>query len=530
MPGQNVFAFNGTAFVPTDRNLTAGISAFSPAPTRKGVSHVYTLQNGLAVTQVWQGFPPTPTAPTYRNTRTGTFPNLNNSIQVDWTCESSSLIASFDIFKSVNGGTYTLAANVTAATRTYNYGAITAGSTHTFYVRANGTNGLTATSTATSTTLAAPSTVGTLSSSKTTTSVTASWTVPAGTYQRFHVYAGATYLGEVAATETGTSYSFTRSSLAQNTAYNIRVYGQNYNQHWSTYTEVDITTNTLPIPSISWSDNSATKYSDWSITWSGTAGITYQPQYYTYTPPSTVSGWLDNDMTQSGSGTKTSVTRNVAYGSTLYMRVYVTDAHGADGYTGQIQVTAGRPLIQSTSTAQWGGDSTTGTYTQTVSTPSANYANGSSGATTTHWGDSTAITVSSTHQGTDRKVTNVIITATKVSGFSGSLTSDTRRLAVNLNGTAAREQYFDGVSSKVPLDTGHTLGYANANRTVYYGLRDNVSYWNTGGSWRYSSSTGTNNFWPSDRTRFVMTVYYTERYWQAAVTTTTQTQVNSTYA
>jgi hypothetical protein len=523
MAGSNAFAFTGTAFVPSDRTSTASISARTSPSELKAVARAYKITAGSAATQIWVGFPPVPTAPTYRNTRTGTFPNLNNSIQVDWTCETSTLIASFSIFKSVNGAEYVLAATVTGEVRTFNYGAITAGSTHAFYVRANGVSGLNTESTASSTSLAAPSTVGTLSSSKTTTSATASWTVPAGTYQRFHVYAGATYLGEVAATETGTSYSFTRSSLAQNTAYNIRVYGQNYNQHWSTYTEVDITTNTLPIPSISWSDSSATKYSDWSITWTGTDGITYQPQYH-------LTSWLNNGATQSGSGSKTSGTQTVGYASNLHMRLYVTDAHGATGYTSEIYVTAGRPLIQSTSTAGWGGDSTTGTYTQTLTTPSAAYGNGSSGATITHWGDSSGIQVNSAAGGTDRKVTSVKIVASKVSGYSGSLTSDTRRLVVGLNGSTAREESFNGTSATETLTTGHTLGYASGDRTAYYGMRDAVSYWNTGGSWRYTSSTGSNNFWPGERTRFVMTVSYTERYWQPAVTTTTQTQVNSTYA
>jgi hypothetical protein len=453
---------------------------------------------------------------------------LANSIRVNWTADESTVTASFSIFVKVGAGAFSLAGTVSAASRTFTYGNIPSGTTYSFYVRANGVSGLNRESSFSSVSLSAPPTVGALSASQTTTSAAVSWTVPAGVYQRFHVYTGGTYLGEVLATQSGTSYSFNRTGLSQSTAYNFRVYAQNYDGYFSTFSELDVTTNTLPIPSISWSDNSATKYSDWSITWTGTAGITYQPEYF-------VSSWLNNGGTLSGAGAKTSPTQSVGYGSTLYMRVYVTDAFGATGHTSQIQVTAGRPLITSTTTAGWGAESGDLTKKDTINSKNGNYANGTNLATQIGWGDETAISIIS-DANTDRKVTGVSIKASKISGFTGSLTSNVRRIVVRLNSSTARQTYFDGNSATKTETISHTLGYLNTrgDRTAYYGVRDAISTWRTitneGTGWKYENERGNQNFWPSDRTSFEMTVTYRERSWVAAVTTTTQTQVNSTYA
>ena len=238
MAGSNAFAFTGTAFVPTDRNSTASMSARTSPTVFGTVSRVYTLSEGVAATQVWVGFPPVPTAPTYRNERTGTFPNLNNSIQVDWTCETSSLIASFDVFVKIGTGTYSVAANVSAATRTYNYGVIPADTTYSFYVRANGVSGLTTTSTESSTSLAAPGVVSNLrETSISPSSLTWTWDVTGGVYQKFDIYRwnGSSYVYNTTlnATESGTSFTHTWSGLSERTSYSIRVYGYNRNGHWS---------------------------------------------------------------------------------------------------------------------------------------------------------------------------------------------------------------------------------------------------------------------------------------------------------
>ena len=239
MAGQNAFAFDGTAFVPEDRNLTAGISVFSPAPTRRGVSHVYTMSDGVPATQVWMGYPPTPSAPTYRNVLTGSYPNYQNSIWVDWESDLSTVIASFDVFAKVGGGSYTLVANIAAEERTYNYGPISANTTYSFYIRANGTSGLNVTGAESSTSIASPTPPTNLrETSVSSSSLTWTWDFPAGKFQRFYVYhlSGSLYSfnTEVLPSQVATSATHTRSGLAENTSYSIRVIGQDYNGFWST--------------------------------------------------------------------------------------------------------------------------------------------------------------------------------------------------------------------------------------------------------------------------------------------------------
>lgn len=248
MPGQNAFAFNGTAFVPTDRNLTAGISVFSPAPTRKGVSYVHTLADGAPATQVWEGYPPQPSAPTYRNIRTGSLPNRQNSLWVDWTCDTSSLISTFTIFGRVGAsGAYSVVGTVAANVREFNYGYLDADTTYYFYVRANGINGLNSTGDPSNTSLASPSAPTNLRETSTSSSsITWTWDFTADTYQRFHIYRynGSSYVynTEVIPTISATSATHSWTGLSENSTYYIRVYGQNYNGHWSSNIDDGATT------------------------------------------------------------------------------------------------------------------------------------------------------------------------------------------------------------------------------------------------------------------------------------------------
>lgn len=255
MAGQNAFAFNGTAFVPEDRNLTAGISVLSPAPIRKGVSHVYTLTEGLPATQVWQGYPPTPSAPTYTNVRTGTFPNLANSIRVNWTADESTITASFDVFVKIGTGAYSLAANVGPSLRTYTYGNIDANKTYSFYVRANGISGLNATGSESSTSLPGAPAASTnfRETSTSPSSITWTWDFPAGTFQRFYVYRNGTYETEVLPTQSATSATHTWGGLSENSGYTLSIQGQNYDGFWSSLiADAASTTNAAPAaPTIS---------------------------------------------------------------------------------------------------------------------------------------------------------------------------------------------------------------------------------------------------------------------------------------
>lgn len=530
MAGSNAFAFDGTAFVPSDRNLTAGISVRTSPTTRAGVARAYTMANGVPATQVWMGYPPQPSSPTYRNIRTGTAPNQSNSIWVDWTCDSSSLIASFTIYLRIGSGSYNPVGTVASNIREFNYGAISADTPYYFYVRANGVNGLNTTGGETSASLSSPGLVGSLSTSKTTTTATASWSVTAGAYQEFHVYAYTTYLGSITASDAQTTYSWTRTGLPQGAFTNFRVYGKSKDGFWSGYREANVYTNEMPVPTIYWEDTSATKYSSFRVYWSGSAGVSYQAQY---SPDN--STWYNSGVAQSGTGTKYSDYLSPAYNDDYYMRVYVYDGE-VSAYTNTRSVTPGRVQLTSTTPAGWGAESSS-YYTVTFDSRNGNFTNGSTnGQTTTWWGDATAISVSSDGV-TDRKVTSVSVTASKISGYSGSLTSDTRRVAINLNAAATRYTDFDGNSATQTLNISHSVGYqwgdngpTATTRTLSYGIRDNISYWSSStATWRYSSTTGSNNFWPSDRTRFVMRVNYTYRIWHSAYTTETQSQVNSTY-
>ena len=516
MAGSNAFAFNGTAFVPTDRNSTAVISARATPSTFSSVTKAYRLSSGAAATQMWVGLPSAPGTPTFRNVRTGTFPNLANSIWVDWVYTPTAPVASFDIFAKIGAGSYSIVANVSAATRTYNYGNIAAGTTYSFYVRANAISGLTTTGAEASTILSAATSVGTLTTSKTTTSATAGWTVTAGVFQRFHIYDNASYLGEVLATALGTNYSFTRSSLAQNTSYNFRVYAQNYDGFWSSFSEANITTNTLPIPTVSWSDTSASKYSDWSITWSGTADITYQPQYYT-------SSWLDNGSTVSGSGSKTSSTQSVGYSGTLYMRVYVTDAYGASGYSNQVQVTAGRPLVTESSWKT--GASTLYEYIVDANAPG--------------WGNINALAFvcNSTQdyyfEGFPGASSSWKLEAYSLQSPSKELTRTDRRCRIKSPNTGTvRTQVFDGITSASTAYFGTTSEWhtsaGSGDVTYYFGVSDEPYFFNNGQNRYVNTSTGTVDNWNTGaNTRFFVRVQATPRNY---TTTTVQTQVNSTYA
>lgn len=530
MAGQNAFAFNGTAFVPEDRNLTAGISVFTTPPTRKGVARAYSLSQGVPASQFWVGFPPTPVITQVVNERTGTFPNLNNSIVVKWASDDSSLIGSFTVFAKVGSGSYAPVATVASNLRQYTYGSILADTQYEFYIRSNGTAGLNSTSTPSGISLASPGLVSALSGSKTTSTATVSWTVAAGVYQKFFIYDGGTYLATVDATTNGTNYSYTRTGLAQGATYNFRVYGVNYNNHWSGYREANVQVNTMPVPTIYWEDTSATKYGDYRIYWEGSSGVSYQPQY----SPDNVN-WYNWGGAQSGAGTKYSDrTFTPGYADDHWMRVYVYDGEVA-AYTNTRKVTPGRPLILGEG---WGWNGVLGAESAridsvyTVRTPSS-FTNGTThGQSDILWGNSEALLLQSTSVANVR-VVNFRVKATLIT--SGvSLSSDTRRVFINIANTGARSTQFDNAANGTTLVLGGAIGYHNSGSQrntgpLYaWGVRDNRSYWdkNTNGRWEYDSTSGTGNFWPSGRVEWEAELRWHRQDW---ITYTVQSQVNSTY-
>jgi len=531
MAGQNAFAFNGTAFVPEDRNLTAGISVFSTPTTRVGVARAYTLTAGAPSSQMWVGFPPTPVITEIANDRTGTFPNLVNSVLVKWSSDESSLIGSFTVFAKIGTGPYAAVATVASNLRQYRYGAINANTQYDFYIRSNGTAGLNSTSTASGISLSSPGLVSVLSSSSTTSTATVSWTVTAGVYQRFDIYDNATYLGTVDATSTGTSFSYTRTGLSQGTAYNFRVYGINYNNHAGSFREANVTVQTMPVPTISWADTSATKYGDYRITWTGSAGVTYQPEY----SPNDVN-WYNWGTSKSGTGTHNSdQTFTPAYNDDHWMRLYVYDGEVA-AYSNKVKVTPGRPLV---TYQAWGWAGTEGEEsdridsTYSVNTPSSLTAGTTHNETKILWGNENALLLQATTT-VNVRVIDFRVKATLIT--SGvSLSSDSRRVAVNTNNNAGRSTLFDNGGNPTTINFGGGFGYENTNtdravRTLHtYGVRDNISYWdkNTNGRWEYNSVSGQGNFWPSGRVKWEAELRWHRQDWE---TYTSQTQVNSTYA
>lgn len=259
MAGSNAFAFNGTAFVPEDRDLTAAISVRPSPSSFSAVSRAYSLVEGDDAVQFWLGYPPVPGTPTLTNERTGTFPNLDNSITIDWECTTSSLIASFSLFVRIGTGSWTLHDDTILSTdRTYVYGSIDANTEYSFYIKAVGSNGLNTTSPSASITLTTAGPVSNLRETSTSSSaITWTWDVTAGVYQRFNVYRwnGSAYVynSTVNATESGTSFTHTWSSLSENTTYSIAVYGVDLNDFQTTsVTDSALTLNNAPTaPSIS---------------------------------------------------------------------------------------------------------------------------------------------------------------------------------------------------------------------------------------------------------------------------------------
>lgn len=249
MPGKNVFAFTGSAFVPTDRAQTNIIRARPNATTFNGVKSVKDLG---ANTEAWNATPPTASSVASQRFRRGSFPNFSTEHDVTWTNTSPySLTTVFDIYQSVNSGNFTLLqSNITPAsggnTNTYVHTGIAADTNYRYLVRSRSTvSSLSTDSGATAgLSIASPSVVTTVSEdSKAWNSITWKWTYPANTYQRFHIYnTSGVYQGEVLPAASATSSTWTYSGLSENTSYGVRVYGQNYNGHWSGYRETTATT------------------------------------------------------------------------------------------------------------------------------------------------------------------------------------------------------------------------------------------------------------------------------------------------
>lgn len=213
----------------------------------------------------------------------------------------------------------------------------------------------------------------------------------------------------------------------------------------------------MVVPTMYWVDSSATKYSDWSMSWSGTSGYTYQPQKY-YT------SWADFGGSQSGSGAKTSDTFTVGYTATVYGRVKVTDPDGVVSYTNQRYVTAGRAAGNDPDTYSWNAATyTTSSVSGTIiasSQDTVDYANFNGSNPGLYYpisyphvfDDNTAGVLNST----DRNivyVTGVRITMTRNNSTTFDLTGTTQ------TNTTGRKVFFYGPGGiAMRLYGGTTLG------------------------------------------------------------------------
>jgi hypothetical protein len=203
------------------------------------------------------------------------------------------------------------------------------------------------------------------------------------------------------------------------------------------------------------------------------------------------------------------------------MRVYVTDAFGASGYTSQIQVTAGRPLATETSWKT--GTEQTLTYAVDASAPG--------------WGNLNAISLvcNSTQDwnlGLIDGIQSAKIVATSLQTPAKELTRTDRRARYRTDQGTFRAFTFDGNFAQTTGYFGTNAGWhtsdGSGDVTLNFGVADEVFFFINGANRYANVNNGTIDNWNAGaNTNFTMTLKATPR---SYTTTTTQTQVNSTYA
>jgi hypothetical protein len=257
MAGANVFAYDGTGYKPTNRDLTAAISSRT-ASGYTAVTYCYQLSKPAAVTistQIWQGFPPIPSQVTFSQGYTGAAaPDNSNRTTISWTCDSSTLLARFELYQKIGTGSFTAVSTaISSAARSFTVDNHAAGTLYTYYVRAVGISGLTRSGTENSFTLTAPVLTGVSISVPTTTSSSLTWraTFPSATFQKIVWYRwnGSSWvLNTSAALSAGaTTADHTWSSLSERTTYYAGFYLFNFNNHSTGFTYVNgLTTNAPP--------------------------------------------------------------------------------------------------------------------------------------------------------------------------------------------------------------------------------------------------------------------------------------------
>lgn len=356
MPGQNAFAFTGSAFVPTDRNLTATIRSLPSSD----ISYVYSISTGIK-TQIWQGFPPTVTNLVVAYTQPGTFPNKANSVAINWDLAESALTASQNVYLKIGAGSYSqIATGLSAATRTYSYGFIPADTDYVFYVETVSTAGLKRQSLPVTARLSGAASLSTFTgAAASSTQLNFTWTMPnALSFQRFFIQYStdnATWgtATQINANQSSTSFTTSLTGLSEVTLRYARIYAIDYNGYQSPYSFASATT-LARLPD-------APTVTTWSISGAGSMNLAYTAPYnggcpitkYQYSTNGTT--WIDNPP---------AIVTGLAYGASITVYVRAVNCIGEGPAGTRTTTTANVPNAPVSSITTDGCD--TASYSWTV--------------------------------------------------------------------------------------------------------------------------------------------------------------------
>jgi hypothetical protein len=256
-----IMVVNTTQFYIVGFNGTTG-GAYASG----GVATIVT--NVKAVSQIWQGFPPTPSQVTFVQSFTGTAPDSTNRTTISWTCAATTTLNRFELYRKVGTGAFTAVnLNIGAGVRSYVIDGHAAATTYTYFVKSVANSGLTLSGAENSFTLTASAQPAPPSSAyiaqQGVTSNSATWraTFPAGVFQKIQwynlVWDGVTLYWDLVTSATlasnATTNDYTRTGLAERAGYWARYILTNYNNH-TTGSDVEnqnykvITTTNQPPP------------------------------------------------------------------------------------------------------------------------------------------------------------------------------------------------------------------------------------------------------------------------------------------
>lgn len=243
-----------TGITPSSYNVTAAINVVDTtqfyivyfdgstggAYASGGVATIVT--NVKAVSQIWQGFPPTPSQVTFVQSFTGTAPDSTNRTTISWTCGASTTLNRFELYQKVGTGAFTAVnLNIGAGVRSYVVDGHAAATTYTYFVKSVANSGLTLSGAENSFTLTASPQPTTYIAQQAVTSSSITWraTFPAGVFQKIQwynlVWDGVNLYWDLVTSATlasnATTNDYTRTGLAERSGYWARYILTNYNNH-----------------------------------------------------------------------------------------------------------------------------------------------------------------------------------------------------------------------------------------------------------------------------------------------------------